>query len=124
MGVRNYTELETWGRAMDLVEAVYLATRSYPREEVYGLTSQTRRSAVSVPSNIAEGQGRGSSRDFVRFLTVARGSLCELETQLRIGARLKYLESELAESLLKESATVGRLLNGLIRSIAPVADAQ
>lgn len=105
---------------MDLVEAVYVATQGYPREEVYGLTSQTRRSAVSIPSNIAEGQGRGSSRDFVRFLAMARGSLCELETQLRIGARLRYIEAAAEEALLKESATVGRLLNGLIRSIATV----
>ena len=124
MGVRNYTELETWERAMDLVEAVYVATQRYAREEVYGLTSRTRRSAVSIPSNIAEGQGRGSSRDFVRFLTIARGSLCELETQVRIGARLRYMEISAEEALLKQSATVGRLLNGLIRSIAPVEGLQ
>jgi len=122
MGVRNYTELETWQRAMDLVEAVYVATRGYPREEVYGLTSQTRRSAVSIPSNIAEGQGRGGTRDFVRFLIVARGSLCELETQLRLSARLRYMDEASSESLLKQSATVGRLLNGLIRSVAPSLD--
>ena len=122
MGVRNYTELETWQRAMDLAVAVYAVTKAYPRDEVYGLTAQTRRSAVSVPSNIAEGQGRGSTRDFVRFLTVARGSLCELETQLRLGSRLKYADEQTIDTVLKESATVGRLLNGLIRSVAPPLD--
>jgi len=107
---------------MDLAEAVYAATREYPKDEMYGLTSQTRRSAVSVPSNIAEGQGRGSSREFVRFLAVARGSLCELETQLLLGARLQYVDGAVIDALLKQSGTVGRLLNGLIRSIAPPAD--
>lgn len=124
MGVRNYRELETWQQAMDLTEAVYAATKTYPKDEMYGLTSQTRRSAVSVPSNIAEGQGRGSTRDFVRFLAVARGSLCELETQLMLGSRLGYVEETAVEALLKRAGTVGRLLNGLIRSVAPSIDTQ
>lgn len=123
MGVRNYTELQTWQAAMDLAEPVYMLTKKYPKEETYGLTSQTRRSAVSVPSNIAEGQGRGSTRDFIRFLTVARGSLCELETQLRLGARLRYVMQGDVDALLTQSSTVGRLLNGLIRSVAPPTDA-
>ncbi len=108
MTVRDYSQLETWQRAMDLTEAVYAATGRYPKDELYGLTSQTRRSAVSVPSNIAEGQGRGS--------------LCELETQLRIGGRLRYLDDEGLADLLKQASVVGRLLNGLIRSVAPPAD--
>lgn len=124
MAVKDYSHLETWQRAMDLAEAVYAATRGYPKDEMYGLPSQTRRSAVSVPSNIAEGQGRGSAREFVRFLAVARGSLCELEAQLLLGARLKYVHDGVLETLLKQSATVGRLLNGLIRSVAPPADLQ
>ena len=124
MGVRNYTELETWQRAMDLVEGVYRATANDPKAELYGLTSQTRRSAVSIPSNVEEGQGRGGTRDFVRFLVVARGSLCELETQLRLGVRLHYADASTIDPLLKETATVGRLLNGLIRSVAPPADTQ
>ncbi|MEX2270049.1 MAG: four helix bundle protein [Vicinamibacterales bacterium] len=122
MSVKDYSQLETWQRAMDLAEAVYAATRGYPKDEMYGLTSQTRRSAVSVPSNIAEGQGRGSSRDFVRFLAVARGSLCELETQLLLGGRLKYMDQASVSTLLKQAATVGRLINGLIRSVAPPAE--
>jgi four helix bundle protein len=123
MPVTDYSRLETWQRAMELAEAVDAATRAYPKDEMYGLTSQTRRSAISVPSNIAEGQGRGSARDFARFLAVARGSLCELETQLLLGARLKYVDAAVIDALLKQSGTVGRLLNGLIRSIAPPADA-
>ena len=119
MTVRDYSQLETWQRAMDLTEAVYAATGRYPKDELYGLTSQTRRSAVSVPSNIAEGQGRGSSRDFARFLTIARGSLCELETQLLLAERLTYLDAATSADLMQQARTVGRLLNGLLRSIAP-----
>lgn len=122
MTVKDYSDLLTWQKAMDLTEAVYGATRVYPKDEMYGLTAQTRRSAVSVPSNIAEGQGRGSSREFVRFLAVARGSLCELETQLLLAERLKYLDRAAVAPLLQQAATVGKLLNGLIRSVAPPAD--
>lgn len=107
---------------MDLAESVYAATRSYPREELYGLVSQTRRSAVSVPSNIAEGQGRGSSREFVRFLSVSKGSLAELQTQILLAERFRYLSAEHSSKLMQQSATVARLLNGLIRAVAPPAD--
>ena len=122
MAVRDYSQLETWQRAMALAEAVYKATRSYPKDETYGLVAQTRRSAVSVPSNVAEGQGRGSSRDFVRFLTIARGSLCELETQILLAERLKYLDEAVSQDLMQQARTVGRLLNGLLRSVAPEVD--
>lgn len=122
MAVTDYTQLETWQKAMTLAEEVYVATRRYRREETYGLTVQTRRSAVSVPSNIAEGQGRGSSREFVRFLAMARGSLCELQTQLLLAHRLQYLDGVQSEKLLEQSWTVGRLLNGLIRAVAPPAE--
>jgi four helix bundle protein len=122
MAVTDYTQLETWQRAMDLADAVYKATRTYPKEETYGLTSQTRRSAVSVPSNIAEGQGRGNSREFVRFLAVARGSLFELQTQIRLAERFGYLDPERSSGLIDQSWTVGRLINGLIRAVAPPAE--
>jgi len=104
---------------MDLADAVYKVTRTYPKEELYGLTSQTRRSAVSVPSNIAEGQGRGNSREFVRFLAVARGSLFELQTQIRLAERFGYVDAARAETLIEQSGTVGKLVNGLIRAVAP-----
>lgn len=119
MAVRDYTQLETWQRAMDLADAVYKVTRTYPKEELYGLTSQTRRSAVSVPSNIAEGQGRGNSREFVRFLAVARGSLFELQTQIRLAERFGDVDAARAETLIEQSGTVGKLVNGLIRAVAP-----
>ena len=122
MAVTDYTKLETWQRSMDLAVAVHLATRSYPKEELYGLVSQTRRSAVSVPSNIAEGQGRGSSREFVRFLAVARGSLCELQTQILLAERFGYIGADISGTLMEQSWTVGRLINGLIRSVAPPAE--
>lgn len=93
MAVRNYSELIAWQKAMDLVEAIYKATKHFPREELYGLTSQLRRAGVSIPSNIAEGQGRKSTSEFLHHLSFAYGSLREVETQLVIAGRLGYLES-------------------------------
>ena len=122
MAVTDYTQLETWQRAMDLADAVYQVTRGYPKEETYGLTSQTRRSAVSAPSNIAEGQGRGNSREFVRFLAVARGSLFELQTQIRLAERFGDVDADRSSILIEQSWTVGRLINGLIRAVAPPAE--
>jgi len=88
MKVRNYQELIVWQRAMDLVEEIYKATKEFPREELYALTSQIRRAAVSIPSNIAEGQGRRTTADFLRHLSIAYGSLREVETQALIARRL------------------------------------
>jgi four helix bundle protein len=102
---------------MMLVTDIYRYTRSFPREEIYGLTSQIRRAAISVPSNIAEGQGRVSTGEFKQFLGHARGSLLELETQLQIARTLEYLSSEQCTLLLGECSEVGRILNGLMASI-------
>jgi four helix bundle protein len=113
----DYRDLVAWQKAIDLAEHVYRATAEFPRDERYGLTSQTRRAVVSVPSNIAEGQGRRSSDDeFIRFLQIALGSLCEFETQLELAVRLKMLDREKAKPLRASSGEVGRLINGLIRS--------
>ena len=102
---------------MDLAESVYLQTGEFPLEERYGLTSQLRRAAVSIPSNIAERQGRRSSDDeFVRFLQIALGSLCELETQLELALRLELLTQKQSEALRPAADEVGRIINGLIRS--------
>lgn len=106
---------------MHLVTEIYRATRRFPREELYGLTSQLRRAAVSVPSNIAEGQARLSPREFHHFLTQARGSLAELETQLQLAHELGYLEMREAKNLLEGAAELGRILNGLIASIKRAA---
>jgi len=114
---QSYRDLIAWQRAMRLVSEVYRATRKFPREELYGLTDQLRRAAVSVPSNIAEGQARFSSREFYRFLSHARGSLAEVETQLLIAEDLGYMDQRVSQSLFSTAAELGRVLNGLIASI-------
>ena len=118
MKVRNYQELIVWQKAMDLVELIYAESRSFPREEIYGLTSQLRRAAVSIPSNIAEGQGRRTTADFIRHLSISYGSLRELETQTLIAERLRYFRAAASEKILKLAGEVGRLLNGLMSSLA------
>jgi four helix bundle protein len=117
--VQSYRELIVWQKAMDLVEAVYNATHDWPRDEAYGLTNQVRRAVVSIPSNIAEGQGRNNPREFVRLLAIANGSLLEVETQLQIANRLTYLIDPKLDALLQQTAETGRLLNGLMRSFRP-----
>jgi four helix bundle protein len=114
---KSYRDLVAWQKAMDLVTAIYQASACFPREELYGLTSQLRRAAVSVPSNIAEGQGRRGRAEFRHFLRQASGSLMELETQMMIAERLRYISPELANQALDRSAEVGRVLNGLINSL-------
>ncbi len=117
MAVKSYQELETWQVAMKLVAEVYRVTKDFPREEIYGLTNQLRRAAVSVPSNIAEGQGRDSTKEFLHHLAIARGSLYEAETQLLIAKQLEYLKQPDADSLSAMIASIGRLINGLARSL-------
>ncbi|WP_145377657.1 four helix bundle protein [Symmachiella dynata] len=116
--VRHYRDLVAWQKAMDIVEAVYRATSTFPADERFGLTQQLRRAVVSVPSNIAERQGRKSTNEFIHFLSIAKGSLCEVETQLIIAQRLGYLQNELLDQLLTQSDEVGRIMNGLTRSLA------
>jgi len=102
---------------VELVLGVYEQTRSFPKQEIYGMTSQMRRSAVSIPSNIAEGKGRSSDRNRALFFCHARGSLLELETQILIAQRLKYLPGSAGEKLLADLAQLGRMLNALIQSL-------
>ena len=113
----SYRDLRIWQEAIDLALTVYRMTTSFPKHELYGLTSQMRRAAVSIPSNIAEGKGRGSDRDFGRFLFQARGSLLELQTQVLIAHGLKYLTEEQTTSLTDETDALGRGLNGLIQAV-------
>lgn len=110
----TYEDLRVWRRAMDLVLEVYRCTALFPKQEIYGLTSQMRRSAVSVPSNIAEGKGRFSRKELLHFLFHARGSLLELRTQITIARELGFLSAPEGESLTQHACEVGRLLNGLI----------
>ena len=102
---------------MDLVTLVYKLTESFPQKEVFGLTNQLRRAAVSVPSNIAEGQGRNSNRDFRHFLSIARGSLQEVETQLELACRLGYLHENDHINSFEYSREIARLINGLSRAL-------
>jgi four helix bundle protein len=118
---RSYRELVAWKKAMLLVTEIYWATKSFPIEERYGLTNQLRRAAVSIPSNIAEGQARFSAKDFHRFLSTARGSLVEVETQVEIAKNLGYLSDVQSATLSQSTAELGRVLNGLISSIKSAA---
>lgn len=113
----TYFDLLVWQRAMDLAERVYESSSLLPRDERFGLTSQMRRAAVSVASNIAEGHGRRSTGEFRQFLGYAVGSLHELETQLRLSVRLTFLTETQALEPLALSAEVGKLLAGLLRSL-------
>ncbi len=106
--MQSYKELLVWQQAMELVSAIYRATKMFPREELYGLTSQLRRSAVSVPSNIAEGQGRATRGEFIQFLGHARGSLFEVETQLLIAGHLGYLSAGDSGPLLQKMTRVAQ----------------
>ena len=115
--VKRYDELNAWQKAMDLAEAVYAATSQFPREEVYGLSAQMRKCAVSIPSNIAEGQGRRTTGEFLQHLSIAHGSLRELETQSVLSRRLGILDADRMEELAGRCAEVGRLLNGLSNSL-------
>ncbi|MGO8751465.1 MAG: four helix bundle protein [Thermoguttaceae bacterium] len=103
---------------MRLTKAIYDCTRQWPKEEIYGLTSQIRRAAVSVPSNIAEGQARLGRGEFIQFLGIARGSLAESETLLILSSDLGYMTPDAVESMLTHCAEIGRLLNGLLRSLS------
>ncbi len=114
---QTYRDLIAWQKAMELVTRVYKVTRRLPREELYGLTGQLRRAAVSIPSNIAEGQARYSHAEFHHFLRNARGSLAEVETQIQIACNLNYITQEQGLALLQATAEVGRILNALLDSV-------
>ena len=113
----SYKDLIAWQKAMSLVREVYLHTRRFPKEEIYGLAAQLRRAAVSVPSNIAEGQGRLSKKEFRHFLSLARGSLLEVETQVLIAADLNYLSSDAAHGLETQAQEMLRIINALMNSL-------
>jgi four helix bundle protein len=114
---RRYTDLVAWQKAMDLVEEIYRLTKTFPKEELYGLSSQLRRTAVSIPSNVAEGHCRIGRREFVHHLSIALGSLGEVETQLLIAQRLGYLEESASTNAASLASETGRLLVGLMHSL-------
>lgn len=117
MKIESYQDLIVWQRAMDFVVFCYEISKSFPSSEQFGLTSQLRRSAVSIPSNIAEGYGRNSRGEYIQFLGVANGSLKESETQIIVASRLKYITSEQADEGLNRTSEIGKLLRGLIFSL-------
>ncbi len=118
---QSYRELIAWQKSMNFVMEVYKVTKTFPRDETYGLASQLRRSAVSIPTSIAEGQARYSSSEFFHSLGRARGALVEVETQLIISQNLGYFDSERGQELLDKASEVGRILNGLVAAIRPAA---
>jgi four helix bundle protein len=111
--LRGYRDLRAWQQAMGLVTEIYRVTRTFPKEELYGLVSQIRRAAVSIPSNLAEGHGRNSRNEFRQFIGQARGSLLEVETQLEIAKNLGYVKAEVADALMEQAEAVGKMLTGL-----------
>jgi four helix bundle protein len=114
---RAHTELEAWREGIALVKAMYEATKGFPAEERYGLTSQIRRAAVSIPANIAEGAARGTKKEFLQFLIIARGSISELETLLTIAEEVGFLSNEKAGDLDRSCDQVSSRLSGLITSV-------
>jgi four helix bundle protein len=115
--VRSYKNLVAWQKSMALVTEVYRASQEFPKEEVFGLIGQTRRAAISIPSNIAEGHARTSKKEFQYFLSNARGSLAELETHLTIAYQLTYINEMAINQVLDRVGEIGRILNGLISSL-------
>jgi len=115
--VTNYKELEVWKRSVALTTELYKLTSRFPDTERYGLTSQIRRATTSIPANIAEGWGRGSTGQYVQFLTVARGSLMEVETHLIVACNLRLLSALALEPLSKEIEEIGKMLNALIGAL-------
>ncbi|MBR6894337.1 MAG: four helix bundle protein [Bacteroidaceae bacterium] len=113
----DYRQLKVWQKAMDLTVEIYSLVNKFPREENYALYDQMRRSVVSIPSNIAEGQGRNSAKEFVNFLSIARGSLWELETQIEISERLHYINSGQKNKVYEQTEEIGKMLNALATSL-------
>jgi four helix bundle protein len=115
--VKSFHDLVAWQKAMELVTEIYKVSQKFPKEEMFGLTSQIRRAAVSIPSNIAEGRGKSSTGEFQQFLYHARGSLAEVETQLLIAINLGYLEKAGVSHITELIARVGKILHGLLSAI-------
>jgi len=116
-GIKSYRDLIVWQKSIYLVRNVYISTQKFPKEELYGLTNQMRRCAVSIPSNIAEGYGRNSTGDYKRFLQIAVGSLYELQTQIEISFQLKYLDENNLNSIISLCTEIDKILYSLIQKI-------
>ncbi|MGD0897252.1 MAG: four helix bundle protein [Thermoguttaceae bacterium] len=117
MAASNYRQLQVWQNGMELVRQIYRLTRTFPREEAFGLSSQLQRAAVSIPANIAEGHTRGTTKEFVRYVVIAHGSLAELETLLAVAQDLHYLDATTMATLTQLCDSTGRMLGGLRRKL-------
>ena len=115
--MKSYQDLEVWQKAMDLVVSCYKITEKFPKSETYGLTSQLQRAVISIPANIAEGRHRQHSKEFLQHLSIAYASLAELETHIQIAGRLDFVKQDKIDDLLNKTGEIGRMLNGLRRSI-------
>ncbi len=124
MATSNYKQLRVWQNGMELVRRVYRLTRSFPRHEVFGLSSQVQRAAVSIPANIAEGHTRGTTKEFLRYVTIAHGSLAELETLLLTARDLQYIDAETFDQISDLCDTTGRMLGALRRTLAKKLQSQ
>lgn len=118
MAVKSYKDLEVWQKSMDLTVEIYRLVKLLPKIEIYALSDQMRRAVVSIPSNIAEGYGRNSTKEFIQFLTIARGSQLELETQLQICLRLEYFSDDEIDLVLHLCTEINKMLNVLIKKLA------
>jgi four helix bundle protein len=124
MKIRSFYDLDVWHLSMDLAEDVYRLVRQFPAEERYALSLQLRKAGISVPSNIAEGHGYGQNRSYVRHLRIASASDAEIQTQLHLAERLKFASANEVKPVLDRASQVGRMLNGLIRSLDKHHDEQ
>jgi len=115
--ITSYRKLKVWNKAVDLVEECYRLTKNFPKYEMYGLSSQIQRAAVSIPSNIAEGRQRIYNKEFIKHLSIAHGSLAELETQIEIANRLNYIEDTEREHFFESTTEIGKMLTGLKRAL-------
>jgi len=118
MKIESYRHLEVWQKSMALVADIYRMTQAFPRDEIYGLTSQLRRAVISVPANTAEGWARNMTREYLQFLRIARGSLLESETHLLIANSLGFIDEAEVETALNQTQAINKMLNGLINIVA------
>lgn len=117
MDIKSYRDLAVWQKAMDLVMECYEISKEFPKNETYGLTSQLQRAAVSIPTNIAEGQARQHTKEFIQFLSISYGSIAELETLIQIAGRLNYFNTNQLYKFMDRTATLGKMINGLRKSL-------
>lgn len=117
MDSRAHRKLDVWKRSMEFVQGIYQVTEAFPKAEIYGLTSQMRRAAVSIPRNLAEGAARKGSKEFKQYLNIAQGSISELDTQIELASMLNYIDQKIYEGLMEKLSTISKMLFGLSRSL-------